>query len=135
MCYELSEKYIDTFSTDMLKIIYCKRGCDLGGYMVKKFSDQIDQLKKNFEAVSGTQSIPFSELFNNQFLAECSSFTSLKDMFNKSGFSVETKEDFAAIPDQAWEDFITQNTSYSSWKEMQVDAGRKHIKKMLNKGM
>lgn len=103
--------------------------------MVKKFSDQIDQLKKNFEAVSGTQSIPFSELFNNQFLAECSSFTSLKDMFNKSGFSVETKEDFAAIPDQAWEDFITQNTSYSSWKEMQVDAGRKHIKKMLNKGM
>ncbi|WP_312216991.1 hypothetical protein [Pantoea vagans] len=103
--------------------------------MVKKFSDQIDQLKKNLEAVSGPQEIPFSELFNNQFLSECSSFTSLEDMFHKSGFSVETKEDFAAIPDQEWEDFITQNTSYSSWREMQVDAGRKHISKMLKKGM
>lgn len=103
--------------------------------MSKKFSDGINKLSKNLSKIAETKSVSFEELFNNDFLASCSSFTSLEDMFEKSGFKVETPEDFKAIPDDEWESFIIKNTSYNSWSEMQSDAGRKYFQKMLNEGM
>jgi len=44
-------------------------------------------------------------------------------MFERSGFKVESQEDFAAIPDEAWDDFICTNTSYFNWREMLQAAG------------
>lgn len=103
--------------------------------MGKNFSDGINKLSKNLSKIAETKSVSFAELFNKEFLAACSSFTSLEDMFEKSGFKVETPEDFKAIPDDEWESFIIKNTSYNSWEEMQSDAGSKYFQKILHEGL
>ncbi|MBC3946685.1 hypothetical protein H8S21_15240 [Erwinia persicina] len=102
--------------------------------MGNNFGDGIDKISKNLKKIAETKSVGFGELFNKEFLAACSSFSSLEDMFEKSGFKVETPEDFKAIPDDEWESFIIKNTSYDSWEEMQSDAGSKYFQKILNDG-
>tara|TARA_R100000353_G_scaffold166904_1_gene128671 strand:+ start:1077 stop:1241 length:165 start_codon:yes stop_codon:yes gene_type:complete len=52
-------------------------------------------------------------------------------LFEASGFKVESKEDFESIPDDEWEAFITQNTSFDSWLEMQKAAMAAYTKKKL----
>lgn len=103
--------------------------------MSKNFSNQIKQLQRNLEEASNTKQLSFSELFNPEFLSECSSFTSIEDLFEKSGFHVESAEDFKAIPDDEWESFIVNNTSYESWGDMQSDAATKAMSKILKKGL
>jgi len=66
--------------------------------------------------------ISFADLFTSEFLGEYTSFKTMDELFQKSGFTVETEEDFKEIPDKAWEDFIVKNSSFDSWKEMQIKA-------------
>jgi len=103
--------------------------------MANNFGDSIDKISRNLNKIAEKKSVTFGELFNQEFLTACSSFTSIEDMFDKSGFKVETPEDFAAIPDDKWEDFIKANTTYSSWEEMQSDAGSKYFQRMLDDGV
>ncbi|MCE9967227.1 hypothetical protein LZ654_20690 [Lelliottia amnigena] len=99
--------------------------------MHKDLNSKIRKLKENLEEVGNTTQLTFPELFNSNFLRECSSFTSIEELFEKSGFKVESPEDFKAIPDDEWERFIVQNTTYDSWLEMQNDA----VTKLLNERM
>lgn len=99
----------------------------------KGIDNLIDQKLKNLKELEKIKEIPFHLLFNSKFLAKCSSFISLDDMIEKSGFKVKTAEDFKAIPDDEWENFITQNTTYSSWEEMQKDAARQYAQGILDK--
>lgn len=99
----------------------------------KGIDNWVGQTLKNLEELENTKEIPFHLLFNPEFLAKCSSFASLDDMFEKSGFKVETAADFKAIPDEEWENFITQNTTYSSWEEMQKDAASQYLQGILDK--
>jgi hypothetical protein len=44
-------------------------------------------------------------------------------MFDASGFKIESPEDFAAIPDAEWDQFIRDNTTFASWEAMLGEAG------------
>ena len=59
-----------------------------------------------------------TELLTPSFLAGCTLFNSADELFEKSGYKIESQEDFNAIPDEPWDEFIRNNTSFSSWKEM-----------------
>lgn len=93
------------------------------------------QLSKKLEKISEITEVSFNDLFNDKFLSACSSFTSLDDMFEKSGFKVESPEDFKNIPDKDWERFIVTNTKYESWLQMQQDAGAKYFQQQLTQGL
>lgn len=67
-------------------------------------------------------SISFADLLSPQFITEHTDFETIQELFQKSGFTVETEEDFKAIPDEEWDTFITENTSFDSWKDMQIKA-------------
>lgn len=95
----------------------------------------LDQLEKNLSEVSGTHSIPLDDLMTPDFISSCSQYSNFEELIEASGFKVETEEDFAAIPDQEWEQFIQTNTSYGSWIEMQKAAGVSHIESKLLKGL
>ncbi|MGE6343391.1 hypothetical protein [Psychrobacter sp. NPDC078929] len=81
-----------------------------------------DTLEKNVSELSNTDSIPLNDLMNPSFISSCSQYSNFEKLIEASGFKVESKEDFAAIPDQEWEQFIQKNTSYESWIEMQQAA-------------
>jgi len=90
---------------------------------LEQLQKQIDELTKKAEELDGSHSVPIAELLTPDFLADCSVFASVDEMFEASGFKVESPEDFEAIPDEEWEWFIQQNTSYTSWSEMTEAAG------------
>lgn len=93
---------------------------------------RLEEMAEKAEEMSGNHSVPISELLNPDFLASCSAFSNIEELFEASGFKVETSEDFAAIPESDWEWFIQQNTSYTSWHEMQQAAATIWMKKKLN---
>ena len=94
-----------------------------------------DQLEKNLSELSGTHSIPLDDLMTPDFISSCSQYSNFEELIEASGLKVESKEDFAAIPDQEWEQFIQTNTSYEGWIEMQQAAGISFYAANLTKGL
>jgi hypothetical protein len=94
------------------------------------FQKKIEELKEKAQEMGGTCQL--AELLSPEFMASCSAFSSMEELFDASGFKVKTQEDFAAIPESDWEWFIQQNTSYTSWAEMQQAAAAIWMKKKLN---
>lgn len=104
-----------------------------------KSNGNLEQLKKNMAEIAGTTQVKLVEVMHPEFVSRCSKFNSLEALFESSGFKIESPEDFAAIPDEEWDVFIKENTTYENWLEMQKAAhteyAAKHIKAMLTKGM
>jgi len=93
---------------------------------------RLDDVAKRAAELDGKQqTVPLSELLNNDFIAEHSSFASFDDLLAASPFKVETKEDFEAIPDAEWNTYIAANTSFESWEEMQQQAASEYVAKQL----
>tara|TARA_R110001583_G_scaffold15059_2_gene62432 strand:+ start:2168 stop:2476 length:309 start_codon:yes stop_codon:yes gene_type:complete len=93
-----------------------------------------EKLQKNIQELSKNTEIKLTELMSPGFVSGCSKFGTIEDLFDASGFTVESLADFAAIPDEEWEEFIVENTSFSSWNEMQHKAVEHYTKQQLNKG-
>ncbi|HGS5218724.1 TPA: hypothetical protein ACMDUP_004473 [Vibrio parahaemolyticus] len=102
---------------------------------IKSNNDGLKKLAKNARELDGKRQVKLTDLMTPEFIANCSDFRDLEHLFDESGFVVESKEDFEAIPDAAWEDFIVKNTSFASWEAMQKSAGEEYIKKQLFKGL
>jgi len=75
--------------------------------------------------------VPFSELFPPGFMARYTNFTSFDDLLAKSGFKIDTIEDFANIPDTAWDAFIASSTRFANWEEMQKKAFEEYAQRKL----
>jgi hypothetical protein len=88
-----------------------------------EFQRKLNDFAQRAATLSGTQNIPLPELLTPDFLRGCSHFESADALFAASGFKVDTPEDFAAIPDAAWDDFICANTTFAAWDEMLGKAG------------
>lgn len=95
----------------------------------------LDKLIKNAKELESEREVRMDELFSPEFMRNCSSFTSFDEMVDSSGFKVESKEDFKAIPDDEWDDFISKNTSYKTWEQMQQEAGEDYTQRLLFKGL
>lgn len=68
------------------------------------------------------------DLLSPDFLARHSRFTAEDEMFAASGFKIECAQDFADIPDDAWDGFIAKNTTFSTWRDMLLAARSEWVK-------
>jgi hypothetical protein len=100
-----------------------------------KSNGNLDNLRKNLSELSGTTEVKLVDLMNADFISSCSEHSSLEELIDASGFKVESKEDFEAIPGEEWEVFIKDNTSHESWLEMQNSALLAYTKANLFKGI
>lgn len=98
-------------------------------------SDGLDKLIKNAKKLDGEHEITMNELYPTTFMSNCSQYRSFDEMVEASGFKVETQTDFEAIPSKEWDDFISENTSFSSWEEMQQEAVAFYAQSKLFKGL
>jgi hypothetical protein len=64
-----------------------------------EFQRKLNDMAPQAESLSGNHSVPVPDLLTPDFLRRCSRFQSAEEMFEASGFKVESAEDFAAIPD------------------------------------
>jgi hypothetical protein len=94
--------------------------------------NRLEDMAERAAELDGKQrTVPLSDLLNDDFISEHSSFASFNELLAKSPFKVETKEDFEAIPDAKWDSYIAANTSFESWEEMQHQAATKYLAKQL----
>jgi hypothetical protein len=87
-----------------------------------EFQRELKRLQRNAERINGENRIPFYHLFSNEFMKGHTKFSSIHEMFEQSPFTVETEEDFLAIDDQEWDEFIKTHSNFNSWAEMQEEA-------------
>ena len=92
---------------------------------------KLNDMARRAEEASGTRSVSIAELLTPDFLLQCSRFHSVNEMFEASGFKIESKEDFEAIPDAPWDEFIRTNTSFATWEAMQAEAGGAWVARQL----
>ena len=55
-------------------------------------------------------------------------------MFQASGFTIESQEDFDKIPDDEWDTFIKNNTRFPNWGEMVGTASSEFAARKLGLG-
>jgi len=100
-----------------------------------KSNRNFKQLENNLKKLSNTTQLTLAELMPSSFISSCSKFSSIDELFEASGFEIESADDFAAIPDDEWDLFIQQNTTYENWQDMQQSAASEYAKATLYKGM
>ena len=100
-----------------------------------KSNGNLEKLRINLSELPGTSEVKLVDLMNSNFISSCSRYSSLEELFDSSGFKIESKEDFSAIPDDDWNTFIQANTTYENWLEMQKAAMVSYAKAKLLKGL
>jgi hypothetical protein len=98
---------------------------------LKEFSKKLDSLAKNAKELDGTHSVPVSELLTSSFISKHTRFSNANEMFEASGFKIESPEDFKAIPDDKWDDFIRSISSFQNWQSMLTEATKAWATKKL----
>lgn len=102
---------------------------------INGFDELIDSLKsleKNVHNLEGTHTISFDKLFTKTFMekhTDCSSF----DGFLKAGnFVVNSQEDFEAIPDDEFDQYVSHATNFDSWADMLNQATKDYLSSELS---
>ncbi len=75
-----------------------------------------------------------SELFLDDFMQENTSYKSIDEMLDASGFEINKQEDLQKIRgDERWNAFVNENTKFENWNEMLLNAYKKYIQRKLFK--
>lgn len=98
---------------------------------LKELERKLSDVKNRATELDGEHQVPFTELFNDSFMDKYTNFSSLEEMFQASGYNIESPEDFKAIPNEPWDEFIKNNSQFESWEEMRNTAAKEWMAKQL----
>lgn len=92
---------------------------------------RLKQMTDGFERAKGTHEVSLGELFHPGFMSRHTRHASIQELFDASGFKIETKDDLAAIPDADWDGHIRSSTNFRNWESMQKAARAELLKKKV----
>ena len=95
--------------------------------LTRKLADLASKAK----ALDGQHSVPVTELLTSSFISAHTRFADVNQMFEGSGFKIESQEDFSVVPEDKWDEFIRSISSFRSWSEMLAKAGEEWAAKKL----
>lgn len=95
----------------------------------KDFAKEMDRLARSFEELEG--SVPFERLLTPSFMSRRTRFGSFEEMLDRSPFEVSSTEDFLAIPDEEWDRYVRDNTSFPSWDGLLETAVGEYVGRKL----
>ncbi len=95
-----------------------------------KLQKKLEKMQNDINELNG-KSVPLSEMMDEKFMLKYSDFDSWNKFLENSPFKVETKEDFEAIDDEEWDNYVVNNTKFSNWKNMLNTAGKEYTLKKI----
>ena len=98
---------------------------------LEEMQRKLQELQHRVEAVAGEHEVSLKELFPDEFMLLNTDFDSIDAMFDASGFTVNSRADFEAIPDEAWNAFVAKRTRFATWKEMTAAAAQEYLSRKL----
>lgn len=95
--------------------------------------DLVKELEKETSLRFGGQNeIPFTEFFPEDFMRLYTEFDSIDAFLKASQWEVEDQEDFRAISDEPFDEYVDEHTDFPSWEVMYQTAGKRFIKRRLS---
>lgn len=91
----------------------------------------LEELKKKMQELEKTEQVSFSELFDQNFMRENTTFASMEEMFEKSGFKIDSPQDFEAVPSDEWDQYVRSNTDFDDWEQMQAAAAKRYFDRKI----
>ena len=102
--------------------------CKITG--LDKLQKRLKDLQQRAEALEGERQVPFSELYNADFMHQHTKASSFEEFLIQGGYGT-TKEEFEAIPDAEFDKYVRENTDFASWIDMQKGAMADFVSKQL----
>ena len=90
-----------------------------------------EKLNKATEETSGN--VSFDKLFNEGFMAKYSNLQTIDEMFDQAGVTIESEDDFTALPEEKLNSIVKQHTNFGSWKEMLGKASEEYLGSEMKK--
>ena len=100
----------------------------------EELSKNLDKVTKELKSFK-EQKVTFNLLFSPAFMTKYSQFNTIDEMVEKSPFKVESEEDFKNIPDNEWDKFVRERTTFQSWDEMMSKAGEEYLGKRVQQSL
>lgn len=93
------------------------------------FQKQLKQMQRGAKELSGSNQIPITDLFTDEFLRNYTKFQSFNDFENQKIFKkYPTIEE---IPDEEMDSFVVDHSEFNSWQEMIESASSEFVIKKL----
>lgn len=96
-----------------------------------KLQKDLNSIAKKAQELEGQRNVTFDELFTESFMNKHTSFTNFNDFLVAGGFIVKSAEDFKAIPDDEFDEYIQKSTKFTSWSQMQEEATGEYVARQL----
>jgi hypothetical protein len=96
-----------------------------------EITKKLEDLANKAGELDGQHRVPMNELLTPEFVSNHTKFANADEMFKASGFKIETQEDFTALPDEQWDEFIRSISSFPGWSAMLGEAGKAWAAKKL----
>ncbi|MDL0123108.1 hypothetical protein [Halobacterium salinarum] len=93
--------------------------------------EDFQDLQDAAEELDGENEVPMEEIFPSEFMRDHTDFDSFDELLEESQWDVETQEDFRAIPDEPFDEYIAETTDFQDWDEMYRTGGKQWMKKEL----
>ena len=91
---------------------------------LKKMADGAKELE-------GQHNVAIPDLLTDSFLSIHTSFVNAQELFDKSGFAIGSPEDFKAVPDEEWDQYISSVSGFSTWTDMLQSAMAEYTKRKM----
>lgn len=85
---------------------------------------QLKKLKGNLKNVEEERHYTMKEVFNDTFMAQHTKFPNISDFLDASGLDFSSQESFQNVNIELLDKFVSENSEFSSWKEMKSAAGK-----------
>lgn len=96
----------------------------------KEMQRKLERMARNAEALEGTHSVPFDELFTKPFMSQHSKSSSIEGFMTDLGIS--DQESLKTFPEEKLDEKVKAETSFDSWQEMLNAASTAYFKRQLD---
>lgn len=91
----------------------------------------LDKLQKNIEEVSGTHSYKLTDILNEGFIRENTTFKNYDDMITKSGLELNETSAEELYLNEELNNFVNENTNFENFKDMCTSAASEYVAKKV----
>lgn len=95
-------------------------------------SNPLQKLLDRAQELQAQQTVSLDKILTDDFVSEHTKFSTANELFEGSGFKLESVEDFYAIPDDEWDAYIAKVSTFENWLEMQKAAALEYMKSQLD---
>lgn len=96
-----------------------------------KLQRQLNNLSRRAGALNGTHSVQHDQMLTPAFMAKHTGFRDVDTFFGAGGFTVNSRADLEAIPDDQLDEWVRRNSKFGSWKQMLEAAGAQWVTSQL----